>query len=91
MKVLYSFDSGAGLRDAFFDHPREQTVIGYIDEVSSLGHKAGEKKNPEIVDTVIELATRHRLSRTKAKRSKSEQGVIHDGAYLSLYMCGHAR
>ena len=87
-KVLHSFDSGAGLRDAFFDPPRELPVIGYIDEVSSLGHKAGEKKNPEIVDTIIELANGHRVSRTKAKRSKSDKVLSHDGAYLSMYMCG---
>ena len=88
LKVLYSFDSGAGLRDAFFDPPQEQPVIGYIDEVSSLGHKAGEKKNPEIVDTIIELANSHRLSRSKAKRSKSDKVLSHEGAYLSMYMCG---
>lgn len=88
LKVLYSFDSGAGLRDAFFDPPKEQPVIGYIDEVSSLGHKAGEKKNPEIVDTIIELANSHRLSRTKAKRSQSDKVLMHESAYLSMYMCG---
>jgi putative DNA primase/helicase len=88
LKVLYSFDSGAGLRDAFFDPPKEKPVIGYIDEVSSLGHKAGEKKNPEIVDTIIELANGHRISRVKAKRSKQDTVMSHDAAYLSMYMCG---
>ena len=88
VKVIYSFDSGAGLRDAFFDPPKELPVIGYIDEVRSLGHKAGEKKNPEIVDTVVELANSHRISRSKAKRSKSDKVMSHEGAYLSLYICG---
>ena len=88
VKVIYSFDSGAGLRDAFFDPPKEQAVIGYIDEVRSLGHKAGEKKNPEIVDTIIELANSHRISRSKAKRSKKDKVMSHEGAYLSLYMAG---
>jgi hypothetical protein len=88
VKVIYSFDSGAGLRDAFFDSPKEQPVIGYIDEVRSLGHKAGEKKNPEIVDTIIELANSHRISRSKAKRSKKDKVMSHEGAYLGLYMCG---
>jgi putative DNA primase/helicase len=88
VKVIYSFDSGAGLRDAFFDPPQELPVIGYIDEVRSLGHKAGEKKNPEIVDTIIELANSHRISRSKAKRSKSDKVMSHEGAYLGLYMNG---
>ena len=88
VKVIYSFDSGAGLRDVFFDPPKELPVIGYVDEVRSLGHKSGERKNPEIVDTIGELANSHRISRSKAKRSQKDKVMTHEGAYLSLYMCG---
>ncbi len=88
VKILYSFDSGAGLRDAFFDKPQDQPIIGYIDEISSLGHKAGEKKNPEIIDTIIELANSHYISRVKAKRSQKDKAKVNEKAYLSLYMCG---
>ena len=52
MKIFNSVDSGAGLKDAFFDPPADLPVVLYIDEVVSLGHKAGEKKNPEILDTI---------------------------------------
>ena len=84
--VLHSFDSGAGIRDAFFDY--EMPIIGCIEEIRSLGHKAGEKKNPEIIDTIVELANSHVVSRVKAKRSKRDKAQIYEKAYLSLYMCG---
>ncbi len=68
LKVIYSADSGAGLKDAFFEPPTDLPIVCYIDEVTTLGHKAGEKKNPEILDTIIELADSHRVSRVLAKR-----------------------
>ena len=45
-----------------------------IDEITSLGHKAGEKKNPEIVDTMVELATKYKFTRAKAARGKAKAG-----------------
>jgi hypothetical protein len=69
VKIIYSADSGAGLKDTFFEPPENQPVICYIDEVTSLGHKAGEKKNPEIVDCIIELADSHRISRVLARQA----------------------
>jgi hypothetical protein len=63
-------------------------VIGYIDEVRSLGNKADAKKNPEIVDTIIELANGHRISRQLAKKSKKDKVRVNENAYLGLYMCG---
>jgi putative DNA primase/helicase len=87
-KIIYSADSGAGLKDTFFEPPAEYPVICYIDEVTSLGHKAGEKKNPEIVDTIIELADSHRISRVLAKQKGQRANRTTDNARLSLYMCG---
>jgi hypothetical protein len=58
-----------------------------IDEAISLGHKAGEKKNPEILDTIVELATKHKFTRAKAARGKAKAGRTHDNAHLSIYVC----
>jgi putative DNA primase/helicase len=84
VKVIDSADSGAGLKDVFFEKPEHQPVICYIDEVTSLGHKGGDKKQPEIVDTIIELANSTTLSRTLAKTKYRTT----DHAHLSLFMCG---
>jgi hypothetical protein len=88
VKILEgSGDSGAGLKDFFFDEPRNAPVICMIDEAISLGHKAGEKKNPEIIDTIIELATKHKFTRAKAARGKAKAGRTHENAHLSIYVC----
>jgi hypothetical protein len=90
VKIIQSADSGAGLKDAFFEdsgQPLTAPVICYVDEATSLGHKAGEKKNPEIVDTIIELADGHRISRVLARNGKKTSRT-NDNARLSLYMCG---
>lgn len=88
VKIIDGADSGAGLKDAFFDPPKEAPIICYVDEITSLGHKAGEKKNPEIIDTIIELANKHTISRTLAARGKRKATRSHDNARLSLYVCG---
>jgi hypothetical protein len=88
VKIIYSADSGAGLRDAFFEPPQDLPMICYVDEATSLGHKAGEKKNPEILDHFVELADSHRISRVKAKHGKEKSARTHENARLSIYMCG---
>lgn len=88
VKIIHSADSGAGLKDSFFDDPKDAPIICYVDEIASLGHKTGEKKQPEILDTIIELANRHVLSRTLASRGKGKATRTHDNARLSLYLCG---
>lgn len=88
LKLIYSADSGAGLKDAFFEPPDQLPVVCFIDEVTTLGHKAGEKKNPEILDTMVELADSHRISRVKAKHGKEKSVKTHDNARLSVFMCG---
>jgi putative DNA primase/helicase len=88
LKIIYSADSGAGLKDCFFEPPHDSPVVCYVDEVTSLGHKVGEKKSPEILDTIIELADSHRVSRVLAKKGKQGGSKTHDNAHLSLYACG---
>jgi putative DNA primase/helicase len=90
VKIIQSADSGAGLKDAFFDDAGNAITIPlicYVDEATSLGHKAGEKKNPEIADTIIELADGHRISRVLARNGKKTSRT-NDNARLSVYMCG---
>jgi hypothetical protein len=83
-----SGDSGAGLMDFFFDSPRDAPVICMIDEAAELGHKASDQKQPEILDAIIRLATKHEFTRVKASKShKATAGRHHDNAHLSLYMC----
>ena len=89
LKIVNSADSGAGLRDVFFDEPKTQPVLCFVDEVASLGHKADSKKNPEILDRMGELANSHSISVVKARRSKNFSGTqTSDTAYLAVVMCG---
>src|SRR5260370_29991757 len=49
VQIIQSADSGAGLKDAFFDDKGNAItlpVICYVDEATSLGHKPGERNNP---------------------------------------------
>ena len=89
VKVLNSADSGAGLRDAFFDHPATYPVILYIDEVSSLGQKARDDKQVEIVQVIGELADSCQVSRVLAAgkgKPKAVKGT--SPASLAMYCCG---
>lgn len=88
VKVINSADSGAGLKDAFLEPPEHQPVVCYIDEVTSLGHKGGDKKQPEIVDCIIELANSTSLSRILATAKGRKSTRTTDHAHLSLFMCG---
>lgn len=88
VKIINSADSGAGLKDAFFEHPEDQPILCYIDEVKSLGNKAEGKKNPEIIDTMGELADSTSVSRVKAKRGKQSSVKSKDDAHLAVVMCG---
>jgi hypothetical protein len=90
VKLFTDVDSGAGLRDSFFEPPENQPVLLYIDEVTALGHKAGEKKNPEIIDAIITLANSSTITRMKSKKSAKDERSIrtHENAHLSVYMCG---
>ncbi len=89
IKILNSADSGAGLKDAFFENPADQPIVCYIDEVASLGHKASEKKNPEIIDVMGELADSTSITRAKAKKSgRQSSAKTKDNAYLTVVMCG---
>lgn len=90
LKIINSADSGAGIRDVFFESPEEAPVLLYLDEVTSFGNKAAETRNPALMDMLIELADSTSVSRTKAKKkgdSFSGSKTKND-ARLCAVMCG---
>ena len=70
-KYSDSIDSGVGLKDMFFDDPVGLPVMLYFDEVDSLGHKSSDKKNPDILDTMGELANKTTVSRTLSTHGRT--------------------
>lgn len=89
MKITNSVDSGAGLKDMFWDEPMHMPILLYIDEVMSLGHKSSDKKNPDILDTIGELADSTSISRvlSKGRSSKGSASKTLNDAYLTTVMC----
>ena len=90
VKIIEDVDSEAGLRDAFFDIPQEQNlpILYFVDEVKTLGQKADGKKNPEIVSSIIELANKTSIGRTKAKRNKKDAASkTRENSFLLVYIC----
>jgi hypothetical protein len=89
IKITNSIDSGAGLRDMFWDAPIGLPILVYIDEVMSLGHKSSDKKNPDILDTIGELADSTCVSRVLAKgrTAKGNASKTLNDAYLTTVMC----
>src|ERR1700733_14346944 len=89
MKITNSVDSGAGLKDMFWDEPMHMPILLYIDEVMSLGHKSSDKKNPDILDTIGELADSTSISRvlSRGRSSKGSASKTLNDAYLTTVMC----
>ena len=89
LKIINSADSGAGIRDAFFEPPEDLPMLMYIDEVESFGNKATATRNPAILDMLIELADTTQISRVKAKKSNKAKAVkTKNDARLCAVMCG---
>jgi hypothetical protein len=83
MKIYDSADSGAGLKEVFFEDPTGQPVVIFIDEVADLGFKSQANKNPEILSTMLSLAESTTVSRVLADKRKTR-----NDARLSVVMCG---
>jgi DNA primase RepB-like protein len=88
LKVINSADSGAGIRDAFFEPPDDAVMLMYIDEVESFGNKAAATRNPAIMDMLIELADSTHISSVKASRGKAKGTKTKNDARLCAVMCG---
>jgi hypothetical protein len=90
-KYSDSIDSGVGLKDMFFDDPVGLPVMVYIDEVDSLGHKSADKKNPDILDTMGELANKTIVSRTLSTHGRTGPKIkaskTRSDAYLFWLIC----
>jgi len=88
IKITDSADSGAGLKDFFFQQPENDPVLCYIDEIESLGDKASEGRNPDILNVIIELADRTKISRILADRNGKPRSKHKDNARLAAVICG---
>lgn len=88
IKIINSADSGAGIRDIFFEKPQDAPVLMYIDEVRSLGNKSTATKQPEILDRLIELADSTQVSVVKASRNAKSSSKTSNNARLCSVMCG---
>ena len=88
LKIINSADSGAGIRDTFFEPPEDEPILIYIDEVESFGNKAAPTRNPAILDTLIELADSTQISRVKASRRNQKAAKTKNDARLCAVMCG---
>jgi putative DNA primase/helicase len=88
IKIVNSADSGAGIRDAFFEPPDTAPLLIYIDEVESFGNKAAATRNPAILDTLIELADSTQISRVKAAAKNQKANKTKNDARLCTVMCG---
>ena len=88
LKIVNSADSGAGIRDAFFEPPEDAPLLIYIDEVEGFGNKAAATRNPAILDTLIELADSTQISRLKAASKNQKANKTKNDARLCVVMCG---
>lgn len=88
IKIISSFDSSAGLKDHFFDPPENLPILCYIDEITAFGNKGRDNKNPEIIDTIVELADSTSISRVLAKRKGDGGTKTKRDARLCMIMCG---
>lgn len=89
IKVINSADSGAGIKDTFFDPPQGEPVLCYVDEIEGLGNKAAATRNPAIIDTMIELADGTAISRVLAKKSQKRQASrTTNDARFCMVICG---
>jgi hypothetical protein len=84
IKLIDSFDSGAGLKDAFFEYPETEPILCFVDEVEDLGSKASSTRQPEILTTIIQLKEGTTISRILAKKPKRTKS----DAKLGMVICG---
>jgi hypothetical protein len=88
LKIINSADSGAGIRDTFFEQPQDAPVLMYVDEVAGLGNKGAATKQPEIIDKLIELADSTQISSVKAASKGNKAVKTKNDARLCAVLCG---
>jgi hypothetical protein len=88
LKIINSADSGAGIKDAFFDPPEDAPMLMYVDEIEGFGNKAAATRNPAILDTLIELADSTSISRVKVAKKGGKASKTKNNARLCAVLCG---
>jgi hypothetical protein len=89
LSVINSFDSFAGLKEAFFELPAGITLVCYIDEIRDFGNKGKENKNPDVVDGLVQMADSTNVSRVTTKKQGGAGGTkTKTDARLVTIMCG---
>ena len=84
IKIWDGADSGAGLKECFFDPPANAGVLLYLDETIELGQKARADRNPEIVSVLLALSDSTNLARGLKDKDKRKQKT---DARLAMVMC----
>lgn len=84
IKIWDGADSGAGLKECFFDEPADAGICLYVDETFELGAKARADRNPEIISTMLSLADSTNVSRGKAGEEGRKRK---NDARLSTILC----
>jgi bifunctional DNA primase/polymerase-like protein len=87
IKVLNGVDSGAGLKDFFFEDPQDEGVLAYIDEAATYANKATATRNPSALDDLLELVDQTSISRTLSAGKSKKVSKKKTDAYLAMYMC----
>ncbi len=95
-KVTNDADSGAGLKDLFFPSSPKTSMVGwnpeavlcYVDEITTLGHKSSDTRNPGILDEMITLANSTSITRSLCERNGGNRST--DRARLAIVMCGQS-
>jgi len=87
VKILNGVDSGAGLKDFFFEDPQDEGVLAYIDEAATYANKATATRNPSALDDLLELVDQTSISRTLSAGKSKKVSKKKTDAYLAMYMC----
>ncbi len=87
VKILNGVDSGAGLKDFFFEPPERDGVLLYVDEAATYANKTTATRNPSALDEVLELVDNTSISRTLSAGRSKKTSKKKDDAHLAMYMC----
>ena len=87
VKILDGVDSGAGLKDFFFEDPQDEGVLVYIDEAVTYASKSASTRNPSTLDDLLELADKTAITRTLSAGRGKQKSKHKPDAHLAMYMC----
>lgn len=89
LSVIHSFDSFAGLKDAFFGLPENTVIVCLIEEIRDFGNKGKDSKNPDVIDALTQMADSMNISRVTSKKQGGAGGTkTKADARLVVIACG---